>query len=268
MTDILNQSIGGFSLGHILTAVITFIICILVVRVLLRVLERILGKTKQDGRVRGYILSGAKVVLYIIAVVIAAQGLGVNMTSLVALLSVASLGITLAAEDILANVAGGLVILSSHPFAIGDFIESNGVMGNVELITLNHTKLLSPDGQYVMVPNKELAGSKVINYTATGKRRVTRKVTASYDTPTETVKAACAKALSMTDKILTAPAPAVYLSDYGASAIEYTVFCWCEPNDFWGVTFGLAENLRTAFAETGAVMTYDHLNVHIVENKG
>ena len=99
MADILNQSIGGFSLGHILTAVITFLICILVVRVLLRVLERILSKTKLDGRVRGYILSGAKVVLYIIAVVIAAQGLGVNMTSLVALLSVASLGITLAAED-------------------------------------------------------------------------------------------------------------------------------------------------------------------------
>ena len=72
----------------------------------------------------------------------------------------------------------------------------------------------------------------------------------------------------MTDKILVDPAPAVNLSAYGSSSIEYTVLCWSTTDDYWDVYFGLGTNLRTAFAKNGVEMTYDHLNVHIVENKG
>ena len=97
---------------------------------------------------------------------------------------------------------------------------------------------------------------------------MTQKVTASYDAPTEDVKAACRDALANTPKILEDPASAVYLSNYGESSIEYTVFCWCSAADYWDVYFGLGENLRSAFAGHGVEMTYDHLNVHIVENRG
>ena len=147
---------------------------------------------------------------------------------------------TLAAEDILGNVAGGLVILTSHPFNIGDDIEVADTVGTVREITLNHTKIETPDGQFVMQPNKELSSSRIINYTAMGRRRVVRTVTASYDAPTETVKAACL-------------------------AIEYSVRCWTRAEDYWNAFFALNENLRDAFAAAGVEMTYDHLNVHLVE---
>lgn len=268
LNELLKRSVGSISLGDIVTAVLTLLVCLIVVRVLLKLTRRLLAKSRLDDRVRKYVLSGAKLLLYLITAIIVVGSLGIDMTSLVALLSVASLGVTLAAEDVLSNVAGGLVILSSHPFMIGDYIEVSGTAGTVEEITLNHTKLVTADGLLVMLPNKSLADSQVTNYTALGRRRVKQVVTASYDAPTETVKAACQKALDMTENILADPAPAVRLTNYGESSIEYTVYCWASTDVYWDVLYALGEHLRTAFAEYSVEMTYNHLNVHIVENRG
>lgn len=268
LNELLGLSVGSVSFGAVLSAAITLLVCLIVIRVLLKLLRKLLAKSRLDSRVQKYVLSGVKLLLYLIAAIIVVGSLGIDMTSLVALLSVASLGVTLAAEDVLSNVAGGLVILSSHPFMIGDFIEVSGTSGTVEEIALNHTKLVTADGLLVMLPNKSLADSQVTNYTALGRRRVKQVVTASYDAPTETVKAACQKALDMTDGVLADPAPAVRLTGYGDSSIEYTVYCWASAGGYWDVYYALGEHLRTAFEQEGVEMTYNHLNVHIVEPRG
>ena len=266
LSKIMQTTLGGYSLGHILSAILTLLICLVAVRLLLKLAKRLLDRSKRmNDRLRQIILTAVKVVLYILTGIITAGALGLNTSSLTALVSVLTLGITLAAEDILGNVAGGLVILSSHPFNIGDEIEVSGTTGIVREITLNHTKIETFDGQFVMQPNKELSSSRVINYTAMGRRRVVRKITASYDAPTEQVKAACLEAVAATPNVLSSPAPAVYLTDYGSSAIEYSVRCWTETKDYWGAYFALNENLRDAFAAHNVEMTYDHLNVHISE---
>ena len=264
ITNLLNHSIGKFNLSSVLSAAVTLLVCLLAARLLLRFAGRVLGRTKLEERVRRYILAGVKAVLYILTAVFTAGSLGVDMTSLVALLSVCSLGITLAAEDILGNVAGGLVILSSHPFTIGDFIEVNGASGTVEEININHTKLQTLDGLIILLPNKELAGSKVINYTVLGRRRVTWTLGASYDAPTEAVKAACQMAVAETARILPDPEPSVCLTNYADSSIEYTVYCWAETADYWAVKCELGERLREAFAALGVEITYQHLNVHLI----
>lgn len=266
LSKIMQTTLGGYSLGHILSAILTLLICLVAVRLLLKLAKRLLDHSKRmNDRLRQIILTAVKVVLYILTGIITAGALGLNTSSLTALVSVLTLGVTLAAEDILGNVAGGLVILSSHPFNIGDEIEVSGTTGIVREITLNHTKIETFDGQFVMQPNKELSSSRVINYTAMGRRRVVRKITASYDAPTEQVKAACLEAVAATPNVLPSPAPVVYLTDYGSSAIEYSVRCWTETKDYWGAYFALNENLRDAFAAHNVEMTYDHLNVHISE---
>ncbi len=257
----------NLTISALLSSIITLLICLLVVRTAVKVVTRLLDKTKLDTRIQKYILGGLKLLLYILTAIIVIDGLGIKVSSLVALLSVGSLGITLAAEDILGNVAGGLVILSSHPFAIGDVIDVGGTTGTVEEISLNHTKLLTPDGQLVMLPNKELANSKMTNLTVNGKRRIKQTVTASYDAPADVVKAACMTAVSRTPNLLSDPAPAVFVTNYGSSAIEYTVFCWAKPEHFWLSSMALNEELRTAFEEAKVEMTYDHLNVHLVEDR-
>jgi len=266
LTSLLNTSIGGYTLGHLLTAVVTFIVCLIAIRVIMRIVTGLLERTPLDKRVRGLIANLLKYAMYILTVVIVAQGLGINMSSFVALLSVVSLGITLASEDILSNFAGGLVLFSAHPFAINDIIEISGTVGTVEEIDLHHTRLMTLDGYNVYIPNKELASSRVINYTRLGRRRVTVKVTASYDAPTESVMSALRTAVARTENILEDPAPKYCVTDYGSSAIEYTIFCWVPAREYWNVYFALMAALRPAFEEAGVEMTYDHLNVHLIND--
>ena len=262
---ILQTKLGGYSLSHILSAILTLLICLLVSRLLLKLAKKLLHRGKKlNDRLRQIILTAIKVVLYVLTGIITAGALGLNTTSVTALVSVLTLGVTLAAEDILGNVAGGLVILSSHPFSIGDVIEVDGAEGTVREITLNHTKLEAYDGQIIMEPNKTLASAKVVNYTTLGRRRIVHNVTASYDAPTEAVKTACREAMDVPG-VLADPAPEVRLISYGNSAIEYSVRCWASVADYWRVYFAVNENLRTTFARHGVEMTYDHLNVHVVE---
>ncbi len=262
---ILQTKLGGYSLSHILSAILTLLICLLVSRLLLKLAKKLLHRGKKlNDRLRQIILTAIKVVLYVLTGIITAGALGLNTTSVTALVSVLTLGVTLAAEDILGNVAGGLVILSSHPFNIGDEIEISGTVGVVREIALNHTKVETCNGQYVMLPNKELSSSRIINYTAMGRRRVVVNITASYDAPTDTVKAACMEAVAATPNVLPEPAPQAYLTGYGSSSIEYSVRCWTATKDYWGAYYALNENLRTAFAAHNVEMTYDHLNVHVL----
>lgn len=262
---ILQTKLGGYSLSHILSAILTLLICLLVSRLLLKLAKKLLHRGKKlNDRLRQILLTAIKVVLYVLTGIITAGALGLNTTSVTALVSVLTLGVTLAAEDILGNVAGGLVILSSHPFNIGDEIEISGTVGVVREIALNHTKVETCNGQFVMLPNKELSSSRIINYTAMGRRRVVVNVTASYDAPTDTVKAACMEAVAATPNVLPEPAPQAYLTGYGSSSIEYSVRCWTETKDYWGAYYALNENLRTAFAAHNVEMTYDHLNVHVL----
>ena len=207
LSKILETSLGGYSLSRILSAVLTLLVCLIVSRLLLKLAKRLLDRSKKlTARLRQIVLTSAKVVLYLLTGIITAEALGLNTSSLTALVSVLTLGVTLAAEDILGNVAGGLVILTSHPFNIGDDIEVADTVGTVREITLNHTKIETPDGQFVMQPNKELSSSRIINYTAMGRRRVVRTVTASYDAPTATVKQAIGEVLeelNMLEKTIT-----------------------------------------------------------------
>jgi len=135
MANIMSEfsaTIGTVALGNVLSAIVTLIICLIVIRLVMSVVDKLLNRTKLDEQVRKYVRTAIRLVLYVIGTLIVVDSLGIPITSLVALLSVASLGITLAAEDILANIAGGLVILSSHPFNIGDYIEASGTSGTVE----------------------------------------------------------------------------------------------------------------------------------------
>ena len=268
LSSMLGATMGGYSLAKILSALVTLLVCLIAVRLIMKITTRLVNRMqKVNDRLQKLILTAVKTLLYVLTVIITAEALGFNTSSLTALLSVLTLGVTLAAEDILGNVAGGLVILSSHPFNIGDEIEVAGTSGVVREITLNHTKIEAVNGQVIMQPNKELSSSRIVNYTAMGRRRVVRTVTASYDAPTEVVKAACLEAVAATPNVLTEPAPSVYLTDYGSSAIEYSVRCWAETKDYWDVYYALNENLRTAFAAHGVEMTYNHLNVHVLERK-
>ena len=125
--QILNTAVGGYSLSKILSALVTLLVCLIAVRLIMKVVTRLLSRMqKVNERLQKVILTSLKTLLYLLTIIITAEALGINTSLLTAIMSVLTLGVTLAAEDILGNVAGGLVILFSHPFSLGDEIEVGG----------------------------------------------------------------------------------------------------------------------------------------------
>lgn len=253
-------------LATILKAAGLFVVCYIAIKILRKAIDKILDRSKHlDPSLKSFFASAVNVLLWAIAVMIVASALGVNVTSLVAILSVAGVALSLALQGLLANVFSGITILASRPIAVGNFVEIGGVSGTVKAIGLFYTCLATVDNKIIYVPNGDITGSKIVNYSAEAMRRVDLSVGTSYDCPTQTVRSAILEAVSQTDKILNEPAPFVALAAYNASNIEYTVRVWCKTEDYWDVHFALNEKIRDCFERNGVEMSYEHLNVHIMK---
>ena len=259
--------IGSMALSTLISAVLTFITCFIVMQIILKTLERIMGRAnKIDGTLKGFIHSAVKIILWILTGIIVAGALGIPTTSLVALISIAGLALSLSVQNILSNLFSGLTLLVSKPFKSGDYVEVGGRNGIIKSVGLFYTQLNTLDNVSINIPNSDVTGTTVINYSREPLRRVDRVFSAAYESSTEDVKAAIYEAISRDEKILRDPAPFVRLSEYKDSCIEYTVRVWCKCADYWDVFFNLNENVRESFAEKGVEMTYNHMNVHILEN--
>ena len=256
---------GKLTVGNLLSALALLLVCLAAARLLLGVAGKLLGRSGgMDERMKRYILKGLKGLLYLLTALIVAGSLDIDVTSLIAVISVFGLAVSLAVQDVLGNVAGGMVLLFSKPFTLGDYVSTADGEGEVAEITLTHTKLDTPSGQRVMLPNSRLTAGQIVNYTVRGVRRADHAIAASYDDEPEAVRRACRKALERTPNILPDPAPQVVLTAYGESAIEYHVRFWAKTEDYWDAHFRSLEEIHRAFAEDGVTMTYNHLNVHIL----
>ena len=258
--------IGDISLSSLLSAVLTFIICLIVIKIITGAASKALTKSKKlDATLRGFVTSAIKAVLWVVAAIIVANALGINTSSLVALVSVAGLALSLSVQNILSNLFSGLTLLVTKPFTAGDFVEVAGKSGLVKTVGLFYTQLDTLDNVAVSIPNSDVTASAVNNYSREELRRVDRTFSTSYACTTDEVKAAIADAIAKDARILSEPAPFVRLLDYKGSTVEYVVRVWCKSADYWDVYFDLNENVRESFAAKGVEFSYDHVNVHIVE---
>lgn len=255
----------NISLGLIIKVLFTVVVSLIAVKIVTNIIGRMLDKSRLEHTLSNFIASILKVVLYFIAVLIILSTLGVDVTSLVALLSVAGLAVSLALQNTLSNLAGGIQLLVTKPFVAGNFVEAGANSGTVHEVGLAYTTLVTPDNKVIHVPNSDIASARIVNYNGRDTRRVEVKVTASYDAPIQLVKDTIEKLLADDSRILGDPAPFVRVSNYGASSIEYTIRVWCKAGDYWDIYFNLMDNMKPAFDAAGVEMTYDHLNVHVVE---
>ena len=255
----------NLTLGAVVRVVVLVLAGWLLIRVLMKMVDRLLEKSKAVAAIKPYIRSAVRVLLWFLLALMLAETLGIKATSIIAMLSVAGLAVSLALQNTLSNLAGGLVLLVTKPFGIGDYVEADGISGTIAAVNLSYTTFVTPDNKEIFVPNSQLSATKIINYNALGKRRLDLKFTASYDAPTARVRAAIQEVLDGIPQILDDPVPTVYVSEYQASSIEYLVRLWTLSDDYWDVYYVLIEGVRESFARHGVEMTYNHLNIHIVE---
>ena len=264
LNSLADIKLGDISLSSILSAVLIYIVCYAAIKLLCRAFDKMLDRSKHiDPSLKTFFASAIKAALWVIAIIIIAGSLGIPVTSLVAVLSVAGVALSLALQGLLSNLFSGMTILTTRPFKVGDYVQIGGESGTVKSIGLFYTVLNTMDNRVICAPNGDITSSKIINYSAEPLRRIIIPITASYDSATEDVRRAVLAAAAKDECILDDPAPFVAISNFGSSSVEYTVRVWCKSSDYWNVLFTLNENIRECFAEHGVEMSYDHLNVHI-----
>ena len=261
MEKILNW-LSDNALNRVVPFLLILLGGIIVIRIIGKLVDKMLEKSKLEKAAHGMIRSLVKTVAYILLALMAAASLGIDVTGVLALASVATLAVSLALQDLLSNLVGGFTLVYTHPFSAGDFVEIAGQSGTVKEIGMTYTKLLTPDNKLTQIPNSSVVSSQIINYSCTGTRRVDVTVSASYDAPVDKVLEALKEAASV-EGVLEDPAVFAAVTGYGDHAIEYVVRVWCATEVYWDVYNGTVYNIKKVFDREGIEMTYPHLNVHL-----
>lgn len=252
----------SLTIEKLLPTLLVFVAGLVIVKLMLRLFEKLLSRSKLERAAYGMIRATMKVLLYFILVLVVAGQLGVDVTSLIAVLSVLSLAVTLAVQGALTNVVGGVSLLTTHPFKSGDYVDIGSDSGTVQEVGLSYTTLLTVDNKTVRIPNSIAASARIVNYSTADTRRVDLTVAVSYDCPTEDVKAALLQAANVPAALLT-PVPFAAIEKYDESTITYVLRTWTATENYWDTYYAINENIRTQFEEAGITMTYPHLNVHL-----
>ena len=259
------SSLGLSGISAVLSALITLLICAIAIRIITKLVGKLLNRSdKLDGTTRGFIQTAVRTVLWVLAITIVASSLGIPAASLIAVISIAGLALSLSVQNILANLFSGITLLFTKPFREGDLVDIGANQGKVQSVGLFYTVLNTMDNRCVTIPNSDVTSAAVVNYTREPLRRVDLTYSASYDCSTESVRTAILEAAMEDDKVLRDPAPFIVIGAYKDSAVEYIVRIWCKNADYWDVYFGMNERVREAFARHNVVMTYSHINVHMI----
>lgn len=263
MLDMLLTSLSGsLFFKKLMGTVLILVIGVLVIRVIMRLITAALEKSHLEKAAHSLILSLARAAMYVLLFLIAASQMGIDVSSIVALASVLTLALSLALQNMVSNLIGGFVILYTHPFHSGDYVEIAGQGGTVKEISMTYTVLAMPDNRIISIPNSAVAAAQVVNYSSADSRRVELTVTASYDAPTQKVLDALVLAGTV-DNALLNPAPSAVIVSYDDSAIRYSLRIWVKPGDYWDVYFQVNQRIKDVFDQQGIEMTYPHLNVHL-----
>ena len=242
---------GGVPWETLGVALLLLIGCILAGRILLRTLARLLERSRLERGLSRFVQQAARVIVWLITVMIVGDSLGVPVTSLVALFSVAGLAVSLAVQSSLSNLAGGLMVMTNKPFSADDYIEVSGMGGTVREVTLFYTKLLTDDGKEIFVPNSEIAGAKIVNFTRSPRRRVDIDFSVGYGVAFERVRQCVLPLARQMDRVLDDPAPALVTVRYGPSAVDYSLRVYAATADYGAVRAALMERVRPALEGAG-----------------
>lgn len=235
-----------------------------VIRKLLSLIERGLTVRQQKGMDSGlakFLLSLCRVGMYTVLFVLLFELLGLPITSVATILGSAGLAIGLALQGSLSNFAGGVLILLTKPFRVGDYIVASGLEGTVKDIGICYTRLLTPDNRTVIMPNGSLANSNLVNVSAEPERRVDLAVPISYDDDIRSVRAMLLELAEADERVLKNKTAEVLVKEFGDSSVNLVFRCWVKKENYWPVYFSMMEEIRYAMKERGFTIPFPQLDV-------
>ena len=269
-TDVLIKDLVDSSVSFglkVLAALVIYYIGAWLIRKIRRIIENILERKKTDPAITSFILSIATIAMTIVLIIVTIGTLGIDTTSLAALLAGGGMAIGMALNGTVQNFAGGIMILIFKPFKAGDYIEAQGYSGTVSEVTITSTKLATTDNKVIIIPNGILSNGTINNYSGRTMRRVDLTVDVEYGTDSDQAKALLMKIIKEDSRILDAPAmPFVALSALRDSSIQFTVRVWVKSEDYWSVYYDTLEKIYKQLPQHGIQFPFPQLDINIKQN--
>ena len=247
----------------IVVALVIYLVGRWIVRRLIALLDLAFEKRRVDISLRSFMRHTVKIIFTVILILIVVQTLGVNVTSIIALFSAATLAIGMAWSGTAQNFAGGIMILLMKPYRVGDFISAQGQSGTVRDIKLFSTVITTPDNQTIYVPNNSIATAIVDNYSTAELRRVDWTVSISYGDSIDTARKALLDILAADSRVLTDPAPVVWVAALADSSVNLSVRAWVRNADYWDVFFRNNERFYNELPQHGINFPFPQMDVHM-----
>lgn len=252
-------------------AILIYIAGAWIIRKIRKLITRAFEKKQTDATLASFTLSITSISLTIILILITAGTLGVDTSSIAALLTGGGLAIGLALNGTVQNFAGGIMILIFKPFKAGDYIEAQGHGGTVSEVTITSTKLTTTDNRVIVIPNGILSNDVINNYSTRQMRRLDLTIGVEYGSSSQETKDLLMSLIKADERSLTmeqgAPAdPFVALSALNDSAVEFTIRIWVRSENYWDLKFNLTEQIYNELPKHGIMFPFPQLDVNIKNN--
>jgi len=249
----------------IIMAILVLIVGLWITKILCRSTKKFMESKKVDVSLAPFLISVMSMLLKLVVVISALAIVGIEMTTLVAMLGAIGLAIGMALSGTLQNFAGGIVILVLKPYRVGHFIEVSGFMGTVKEIQIFSTLVHTPDNKVVVIPNGQLATGTLVNYSKLPTRRVDFVFGIGYEDSMDEAKSIIAKIAKENPKVLENPEPFVAVSALGDSSVDITLRVWVKSSDYWDVHFYMYEQVKKGLDAAGISIPFPQRDVHIYE---
>ncbi|UCE68026.1 MAG: mechanosensitive ion channel [Candidatus Zixiibacteriota bacterium] len=220
-------------------------------------------KGKVDATLTKFVTNISKIGLMTFVIISALGALGVQTASFIAIIGAAGLAVGFALQNSLANFASGVMLIIFRPFKSGDYVEAGGTSGSVEAIQIFNTTLKTPDNKMVIVPNSQITGDKIINYSTMDRRRIDLVFGIGYDDSIKRAKEILEKIIAEDERILKDPAPVIAVLELGDNSVNFAVRPWAKTSDYWAVYFDITEKVKLSFDENNISIPYPQRDVHI-----
>ena len=262
--QLIQQAISmGMQAGKsLLLAIALAVIGRYAIKFINKLVARMLERRNVEPTVQSFLKSFVNISLITLLIIMVVGTLGVNTTSLAALLASAGLAVGMALSGNLQNLAGGLILLFFKPYKVGDFIEAQGVSGIVKAIQIFHTILTTTDNKELFIPNGALSSGNITNYTKNELRRVDFTISVEYGTEVEKVKQVTLGIIQEDSRIMQEPAPFIALKELANSSVDFTLRVWTKASDYWNVFFDTNERIYAEYNKQGIKFPFPQIQIH------
>ena len=262
LPDLVKEYLVPFGI-KLVAAIVVLLLGSWAIKLIKKGLTKMMARRKMEPSLNSFLMSLVSVLLTFFLILAIIGILGINTSSLVALLASAGLAVGMALSGTLQNFAGGVMIMLFKPFKVGDFIAAQGYEGKVNGIQIFNTTILTPDNKTVILPNGALSTGPVTNYNKETDRRVDWVFSISYGDDYDKAKALLKSLCDADERILKEPEPIVEILKMSDSAVEVTVRARVRPDDYWVVYFKMNELVYKAFPQEGLHFPFPQMDVHV-----